>query len=773
MDRSLWPDGVTVHQKDLQSDGLAKSNAILRRHLNTSIMGIVSGLTVSVGTDTTKIKITAGSAYTPSGELISITSNIDNLPLTDYSASALNYILLVYTEVQSDPRAHENLGSTFNTYTTSTYRISILTATQYTALLPTDTNLNNDAIDRAVLIGIVQASGVGVPISPTSIQNASELPTIITITQPTNITGAAIASLSSDLLAGTGTLTYIPSGLAFTWQAPSDTAGTPVVVSTDGEYTLESHTTGYSITILVTIGSLPIGSSDVDDTLTVSSLYGQAIPRFTANDAHHRHMLGSGTPTSTNPHGLSPEDLGILGGDTASALALHRKYQHVAQLGVTNTASAGLAVVNASSAPDEIVVNQLSANDYAFINGNVITTLLGSPITLDNIPDNDSPGLFELYVDGTGTIALSRRIDMTVSTQFTLFAQIIDIAEEWSGNAGPMTIQYSASGSGSISLNSKTAISFSSLSGSNGVIRAYGDDYKTLWIDFYIYPASRPVSNLNEVWQIYNPADTTRINSLVLATTHWSGNATGYFGYGLGAGLSGNTNDKRFLVIGTGRHGTAPGVRISVNAAKKQGYLGFSKTLAQDLIFDYDILKTLAGDASGTYSADALHTHPVLSSAISAEASARLLADSTEAGLRSSGDSSLQSQITTINTRFGNYHSTSSGVVAVNNNSSAYLFTNLGITTTVANQLIMIDFATYVNPSGSGQHISFMLYVNSDLGEAYQKGSYETDNHYDGHTWLYRAGSVATYYFNIKATSHAAVYYDVGNNYMRVACLAT
>jgi microcystin-dependent protein len=628
MDRSLFPDGVEVHQIDLTRESSAKAAAILRRHTDICTTGIVSGLSITVGSDTTKVKISPGVAYTPGGELINVSNILDNIPLADSAVSAINYICLVYTEVQSNPQPHEDLGVSLNTAVVGTYRVAVLTTAQYNALLPTDANLNNNALDRLVILGLVAAAGVGVAINPVSIQNAAAYATIITITQPVNATGVSVTAMDGGVPLGNGTLTFDPAAVTLRWQAPGDSAGSIVPITVDGSYSVPSAAAGKSITVSVQISRLPTGISPVTDILTISSLYSQSIARFTPRDEQHRHFIGSGTPTTKNPHGIAPEDIGLGATDTTGAISIHRRQQHMAMLGVHNSTNAGLVVVNPSALPNSLVVNQLATGDYAFVGGTAITAFLGSPLTLPSIPTHTNPGLYEVFVDNTATLQLTRRIDMTGVTQFPVFVQLIDLAEDWNTNSGPITVSYNPSGSGTITVNGRST-SLASLGGSPGIVRTYANANQNLWIDMWVYPASRPSTALAEAWQILPPVDATRLNSLVLATVHWSGTTGGHFGYKLGATSAGVACDKRFIAHALGAKGGTAGASLEVNAASRQGQVVLSKDSVQDLVLDWDKLVKLISDSSGIKDADSLHTHISLSSAITGEASRATAAEST------------------------------------------------------------------------------------------------------------------------------------------------
>ncbi|MFW5909192.1 MAG: phage tail tube protein [Thiohalospira sp.] len=91
------------------------------------------------------------------------------------------------------------------------------------------------------------------------------------ITQPSAITGVTVLYAEDGATTGDGTLEYADAGTELTWTAPDDTAGSAVDVSDGGEFTLESSSSGESITVVVDPDELP--SADESDTITVESQY--------------------------------------------------------------------------------------------------------------------------------------------------------------------------------------------------------------------------------------------------------------------------------------------------------------------------------------------------------------------------------------------------------------------------------------------------------------------------------------------------------------------
>ena len=308
MDRSLYPEGVEVHQRDLERTETTKSFHVRQRHIDTTVMGVVSGCEVTInGSSAVLIDIASGSGYTPNGEYIEV-SSASTQSLADYANGVDNYVLAVYYETNLELQPHETNGESYPTSAIRSSRLVILTETEYNALSDTDDNLNNNAKDRALILAIVTAKGTGVSLTSNDVALPTIFDTAITASKTNNITGVSLITLSRNTESGTGILSYTSATQRITWQAPDDTnPGASQVISTSGTYTLKSSTISKTITILV-VSSLP--GSNATDNVTISNIYAQDISRLSSEDIQHRGLLGSGIPTTTNPHGLTLVDLG-------------------------------------------------------------------------------------------------------------------------------------------------------------------------------------------------------------------------------------------------------------------------------------------------------------------------------------------------------------------------------------------------------------------------------------------------------------------------------
>lgn len=518
MDRSLWPEGVETHQIDMQRETSARMAATLRTRTDLGVMGIVSGLVVSVNSiDTSKVDVALGVAYAANGELLTVPTALPNNPLADYTVSTQNYVVLFYTEVQSAPEAHEDLGITLNTAATGSFRLKIYTVVQYNALLATSLDLTQDARDRACIIAIVTGGGIGTPLTVNSIQNGPIWTNITAISQPQVITGVAVTAIDQSTLVGNSLLALvrpISADPTLSWAAPTavgiDTAGTPVSIPVDGIYTLTS-TNGRTLTIQVV--KLNLNALATNEILPVSSLYAQAVAHFSARDEQHRHMLGSGQPTSKNAHGLTFADIG---GSTIGILQEHQDRWHANGIIKTTQPPLARSLLTLSLTRDgthRVSVQDFQAADIAVVDGAKIIALNANKFVTFNDVLTDRTELYGIYMlqDGTvnhgviwtqpegGTAPQARvQIAPTGSDPFAGTIQPINISDNWQpgssedwwiiyvGDASNGTLALAADNTGSPGIDfTRYAVTRPNIASGPGVIRIFTDD-GTRWIDLWV-----------------------------------------------------------------------------------------------------------------------------------------------------------------------------------------------------------------------------------------------------------------------------------------------
>lgn len=546
MDRSLYPEGVEVHHVDLKRDHDGLASAILTRNVDTSQMGIISGLVVSVGTNAQRIKVTAGTAYVASGELATLSADVDNIALADVTAGALNYVALVYTETYGTPQPHEKLNSTFNTAATASVRLRVLSAAQYAALPATDPNLSNDALDRLALLGIVTGRGSGVNLNSADIQAVPNQFTISSATQPTTITGVIVTAVSASSPLGNGTLTFVPGGTpGLRWTAPGDSVGALVLLPNSGTYTLASATTSYTINVSVTVGTLSGSLSTLTNTIVISNLYNQTINRFTARDEQHRHMLGSGTPTTKNPHGMALED--IVGG--SGLFQDHQDTYH--SNGIVNNGTYGYLrsvlkpAIQHLFGPDidQVTIGGFSAGETALVNGVNISAINGNAYVRFDTVASGYLELWGIYLKDDGTLSLgsSARVRQNATggvwgsgSQDTYLGavQVVNVSDSWTTQVD-INLVYDGGTPGIFALADAAGIKGPSVARPviNSIIRLFHPD-NNRWIDLWVAGSTWAFNGVSKTGniRIYSMMNTDTYLLIAYVVTH--GGATQFIGYG-------------------------------------------------------------------------------------------------------------------------------------------------------------------------------------------------------------------------------------------------
>ena len=134
MDRGLYPEGVEVHQTDLQRTEYSKIFHILSRYIDGNTGGVVNGLLVTSNiSNPSTIDIAPGRGYPPNGEYTELLSSVTGLSLADDTGGARNFVLLVYTETNDNPQPHETIpGDVRATAANRSVRTEILTEAQFT-----------------------------------------------------------------------------------------------------------------------------------------------------------------------------------------------------------------------------------------------------------------------------------------------------------------------------------------------------------------------------------------------------------------------------------------------------------------------------------------------------------------------------------------------------------------------------------------------------------------------------------------------------------------
>jgi len=545
MDRSLFPEGVEVRQADLERTEDTKAFHILQRQLDIVDTGVASGFEVTVNTGSNLlVDVAAGTGYAPNGEYVEFTSSQVAIPLSDYTASVINFVLAVYSEVDGDLQPHETNGESLPTSATRDVRITVLTQAEYEALPETDENLNNDARDRALIIAKVVAQGAGLSIA-NYIINATDFGSAAEATNTTgNITGVAISSVDRDTQSGTGTLTYTQTTppTSLTWKAPGESSsGVPVDISTNGTYILTS-VSGLTLTVVVT--SNP--GSDQTDTISVDNIYGQVVPRLNAQDLEHRGKLGTGIVSDINPHGLRAEDLGVVEllethQDLFHSNGLHRdSWQGTLECNVNATNKEQMDITDFSTT---------AAVDRLYINGEIYTALDSTTVDFSSTP-GDFHAIWDLYAvdsgsSGTVSIETHERMRYALSAAASTLAnyvQLRDVNRDLVTSGTPRilyndsnkTLEFD-SGSGTFG----TAIPVPLNNG--GVVMTLPSNFDLNFLDVYVDTDNiSGIGTIPENLTLYNLPSVQDEKYLIATTLYGGGTTNPFLGNGFGAGNAPN-----------------------------------------------------------------------------------------------------------------------------------------------------------------------------------------------------------------------------------------
>ena len=439
MKRSLFPNSVEVDQSHLTYTESTKIEQLLFRTLSMAQMGVLEGLKITVnGITNTAIDVAAGTVYVPSGEIADVAA-VTGMILADNTNGVVNYICVDYTENDAGPEPNENGIIIEMTRVESSGVVVIRTAAQYNALLPAQ--LENVAV-------IAKITATGGAISTSFIVQSSDFTSILAPSQPTLIPGVTVKSIDYTTPVGDATLDFDASPAngadptvaapRIRWKAPGDASfGTYVDISSNGTYTLYSTSGHY---LKVTVVTVSLSGVDVTETISVKSLYSLAIGRFHVPDALHRQMVGTGTPTLTNPHGLTLSDLG---GSQNQFVEEHQLLEHSNGIrSRSNSVFLATSIIQVPGpSPDYLAITSAIAGDVYYVNGKELSAIINTTITfLTNVVSAIS--LYEVVIDEVGNPSRVLRLQHPTIPTITGVA-IIDCDDNI--GAGTFSLQYDRS----------------------------------------------------------------------------------------------------------------------------------------------------------------------------------------------------------------------------------------------------------------------------------------------------------------------------------------
>lgn len=492
MDRSLYPNGCIVDQVALRRTETSKANEILRGRTDWTSRGVYTGGEITVNAvDDTKVDVAQFGGFAPNGEYIASTSDYFSISLSDYTLNTVNLLVAVYCENYKNNVPHETDGESYPSYAEASLRVRAYTEAEYVALPTTDANLANDAQDRCLILGKITANGAGVSLTDSSIQSPTEYNNILYATPlvPTTITGVTILGVSSGTATGDGTLEYYIDGMSnkyVRWNSSSSTWAAVAPPGTGWEYFTSDEIrsipdpSGEYVRIQVVVSELP--TSIVQETITITNLYYQEIPRLTAEDVLHRNLQGTGTPTPQNPHGMSLSDF------TDSDLALlneHQDVMHSNGIWKSSNMSCMECTVSFPVAGDQLNITEPTSSDLYYINGVKLNTIdTSSFLFIPSVVPTSASGVhfYEVSVSDSGSTAVNLKMSFTTRTITGVW--IVGSSESYPAGTYSLALTVSGATSYAFSWDSGETVTVTSSMDSQ-VIRLYAEN-NTDWIDLLV-----------------------------------------------------------------------------------------------------------------------------------------------------------------------------------------------------------------------------------------------------------------------------------------------
>jgi hypothetical protein len=539
MEGSRYVDGVLVTTIQLTRTETTKAAQILANRITHWEVGIHEGLVLSVNAvNQNRLDLTPGNGYAPNGERVVLSplagpgsAGALNIALADPNLGALNYVYLVYTELKTGPMPHETNGQVYPTNNQASAVVRVFTAAQFAALPLSDPSYQQDARDRAMLVGIV--TGTGGNLTPGNLQQPPAWRTLkyATVAAP-GLGGVTISAVGDSTPEGSnGQLTFAVGPLSLSWQAPGEAGPGPAVLTpAEGFYTLTALG-GSTIQVYVVVTGLPAAGTVVQ--VAITGLYTQQVPRASNTDRHHRSLLGTGTPTPQNPHGLSIEDIAP---GFVDELRRHQQNQHANGIWRGSAATFLRPSVNEVAGIDSVNVVGPAGEDTYYVFGLRKTSVVNSVVSFaDLVPAETAKQLYQLYVDASGNVGKHKRAAFVSapSNILGLENQIVFVSDTMPAGTYPLTYTSAGAGAGgTLQWNGGVQVvipaTLDALVG--GYFRLFnGVDEVDVFIGDVGVLLGLPAGVYTDQITIFAPVDARQ--NLVLGQVAWQGAGTGSLGY--------------------------------------------------------------------------------------------------------------------------------------------------------------------------------------------------------------------------------------------------
>jgi hypothetical protein len=514
-------------------------------------MGVVEGLVVTVN-DINTVNVTFGYGYAPNGEKVTLLVGRNVAPGPSSDIINYYYICLTYTEQFTNPEPHEDQSKTYYTAVNEDVlgsRLSAKTVAAYDALSGSNSDLTLDAKDRTLILAVCKRESSTIKIYSPPQFNAL----LKSVTQPSNMTGIVVNSISPNTPCGTGTLklTYTDNKPYASWKAYGDSFGASVELQIDKESKDIPSSGGTFINITPMFKDLP--DTDTSSDINIQYLYeaeqssylphayNAQLKAFTAVDEHHRNLIGSGQPSINNPHGLSWKDIADF---DANVIAQDNNVVFnstgIAKNSLPPTSRDDLKITfitNDGVSPSTFTVTDFTATtntnitdlNLAVINGIQVNKLTNATAQTFYETATDTYGLYGVYVTDIGTIVKKLRCDFSYANN----VKLVDISDNWQPAVNE-TIAFSFIKSGTaatiqVGNGPVVAVNYST----DNVMTVYADANR--WVKFYI--DSMAISGLPNTTSsgfnivVYPVAPSSKF--LLSGYVHFTGgSATGKLGYG-------------------------------------------------------------------------------------------------------------------------------------------------------------------------------------------------------------------------------------------------
>lgn len=346
MRRTIYRNRFLVDDVLLNNTENTKIAEILLHHEVLGEEGVIEGLEVSPSSFVDgAVDVTSGSAVLPNREIVKIATNQNAVEMSSSGVGDINIVVIAYEESLSNPKPDITGGANNLVFADPTPVIRVYASADYLAL-------TQSVRDTTLVIAVIIAEGASTAISEGNIYATSNYRDLTNFKELEILKGVIVKSTTVAPNPNPGSIRYNASLGLISFISPNNPNPPPInfggldskSVNTslrDSQLLVltDPQAPGDEIIVEIYGSSLPdattsfseerrlelvdegrISGSMINENINLNGLYSQnltqisddllvEVPKQSAVDRRHRNLIGSGIVSSTNPHGISLQEI--------------------------------------------------------------------------------------------------------------------------------------------------------------------------------------------------------------------------------------------------------------------------------------------------------------------------------------------------------------------------------------------------------------------------------------------------------------------------------